>query len=62
MRKITDWTTLEGNLVRLVPLSMEHASPLRELIAKDRPDELWFTTVPSVTTLKQDIEHMRFGE
>ncbi len=42
MRKITDWTTLEGNLVRLVPLSMEHASPLRELIAKDRPDELWF--------------------
>lgn len=27
MRKITDWTTLEGNLVRLVPLSMEHASP-----------------------------------
>lgn len=59
MRKITDWTTLEGNLVRLVPLSMEHASPLRELIAKDRPDELWFTTVPSVTTLKQDIEHKR---
>lgn len=59
MRKITDWTTLEGNLVRLVPLSMEHASPLRELIVKDRPDELWFTTVPSVTTLKQDIEHKR---
>ncbi len=26
MRKITDWTTLEGNLVRLVPLSMEHGA------------------------------------
>ncbi|MEQ4923620.1 GNAT family N-acetyltransferase [Proteus hauseri] len=57
MRKITDWTTLEGKLVRLVPLTMEHYSALFKLIEEDRPDELWYTTVPSVTTLKQDIEH-----
>lgn len=57
MKKITEWTTLEGKLVRLVPLSMEHYSELYELIEKDRPDELWYTTVPSVTELQRDIEH-----
>lgn len=57
MKKITEWTTLEGNLVRLVPLSMEHYSELYQLIEKDRPDELWYTTVPSVTALQRDIEH-----
>lgn len=57
MKKITEWTTLEGKLVRLVPLSIEHYSELHELIEKDRPDELWYTTVPSVTELKRDIEH-----
>lgn len=56
MKKITDWTILEGKLVRLVPLSMDHYSKLLELIEKDRPDELWYTTVPSATMLKQDIE------
>lgn len=57
MKKMTDWTILEGKLVRLVPLNMEHYSELLELIEKDKPDELWYTTVPSVTTLKQDIEY-----
>lgn len=57
MKKITDWVTLEGKLVRLVPLSMDHYSDLYELIKKDKPNELWFTTVPSVTELKRDIEH-----
>lgn len=57
MKKITDWTTLEGKLVRLVPLTMAHYTELLELIEKDKPDELWYTTVPSITTLKQDIEH-----
>lgn len=57
MKKITEWTTLEGKLVRLVPLSMEHYSELHELIEKDKLDELWYTSVPSVTELQRDIEH-----
>lgn len=57
IKKITEWTTLEGKLVRLVPPSMEHYSELYELIKKDRPDELWYTTVPSVIELQRDIEH-----
>lgn len=57
MKKITEWTTLEGKLVRLVPLSMEHYTELYELIEKDRPDELWYTTVPSIVGLQRDIEH-----
>ncbi|MBG3011961.1 GNAT family N-acetyltransferase [Proteus faecis] len=57
MKKITEWATLEGKLVRLVPLSMEHYSELHELIEKDKLDELWYTSVPSVTELQRDIEH-----
>lgn len=57
MKKITEWTTLEGKLVRLVPLSMEHYLELHELIEKDKLDELWYTSVPSVTELQRDIEH-----
>lgn len=57
MKKITDWVTLEGEQVRLAPLSMKYYSELLELIKKDRPDELWYTTVPSVSELEQDIEH-----
>ncbi|MCT8247917.1 GNAT family N-acetyltransferase [Proteus faecis] len=57
MKKITEWTTLEGKLVRLIPLSMDHYSELHELIEKDKLDELWYTSVPSVTELQRDIEH-----
>lgn len=57
MRNIADWVTLTGKLVLLAPLSREHYSELLALIKKDRPDTLWYTTVPSTGTLKQDIEN-----
>lgn len=57
MKKITEWITLEGKLVRLVPLSMDHYSDLLELIEKDKPDQYWYTTVPSCAELQMDIEH-----
>lgn len=57
MKKITEWVTLEGKLVRLDPLSMDHYSDLLELIKKDKPNELWYTTVPSPSALQQDIDH-----
>lgn len=56
MKKITHWVMLEGYQVRLAPLSMKYYSELFELIKKDRPDELWYTTVPSASELEQDIE------
>lgn len=57
MKKITERVTLEGKLVRLVPLSLDHYSDLLELIEKDKPNELWYTTVPSAHELQSDIEH-----
>ena len=36
---------------------MDHYSDLLELIKKDKPNELWYTTVPSPSALQQDIDH-----
>src|SRR5437868_1733111 len=38
--------TLEGNGVRLEPLTKEHSSALREAAADGKLWELWFTSVP----------------
>lgn len=47
---------LEGEHVRLEPLSAEHAEGLREAIADGGLDALWFTLVPSPERVEGWIE------
>ncbi len=49
-------TTLEGNLVRLIPLQTSHKNDLVEAASDGKLWELWFTTVPSEKTVDSYIE------
>ncbi len=48
--------TLEGRLVRLVPLGKEHRSGLLQAAADGKLWELWFTSVPSEQSIDSYID------
>jgi len=47
MKKWLEPTELEGNLVKLIPLSLSHKNALLEAALDGELWNLWFTTVPS---------------
>lgn len=50
-------TTLEGNLVRLIPLKAEYKSALLEASADGELWKLWFTGVPSKDSIDAYLEY-----
>lgn len=49
-------TTLEGNLVKLLPLEKSHRSDLLDAASDGNLWELWYTSVPSSETVDEYIE------
>jgi RimJ/RimL family protein N-acetyltransferase len=47
MKKWLETTELEGNLVKLIPLSLSHKNALLEAASDGELWNLWFTSVPS---------------
>jgi N-acetyltransferase len=50
-------TTLEGNLVHLIPLKAEHKSALLEASADGELWKLWYTSVPSKDSIDSYLEY-----
>jgi len=48
--------TLENDVVRLAPMSREHADDLASASADGALSELWYTTVPAPADIPADIE------
>ena len=53
---LPDLPTLEGDYVRLEPLSHDHAADLCEATEDGKIHELWYTAVPSPETMAQEID------
>ncbi len=49
-------TTLVGERVSLVPLSLDHAAALADEVRTAGLDRLWYTVVPSAETMDREIE------
>jgi RimJ/RimL family protein N-acetyltransferase len=49
-------TTLEGKIVKLVPLEINHREGLIEAVSDGNLSELWYTAVPSKNTIDKYIE------
>lgn len=47
--------TLEGNIVRLEPLSLEHAPDLAQAVRDGELWKLWYTTIPSPQHIEDEI-------
>lgn len=50
-------TTLEGSLVRLIPLKAEHQSALLDASADGELWKLWYTSVPSKDSIDSYLEY-----
>lgn len=53
---LPDMPTLEGDYVRLEPLSHDHADDLREATQDGKLYELWYTPVPSPEGMTAEID------
>ena len=53
---LPDMPTLEGDYVRLEPLSHDHAKDLREATQDGKLYELWYTPVPSPEGMTAEID------
>lgn len=53
---LPDMPTLEGDYVRLEPLSHEHTADLCEATEDGKIHELWYTAVPSAETMTTEID------
>ena len=53
---LPDMPILEGDYVRLEPLSHDHAEDLREATQDGKIYELWYTPVPSPETMTTEID------
>ena len=53
--KIHKPLTLEGERVKLIPLSQEHSKAFKELLQKEDLDKIWYTSIPNAGQLEEEI-------
>jgi len=53
--KIHQPLTLEGERVKLIPLSLEHSKAFQELLKQEELDKIWYTSIPSSDQLEEEI-------
>ncbi|NLR91966.1 GNAT family N-acetyltransferase [Flammeovirga agarivorans] len=56
MQKWLNKTELEGALVKLIPLTLEHKEELLNAASDGELWKLWFTSVPSINTIDKYLE------
>ncbi|MDC9589189.1 GNAT family protein [Xenorhabdus sp. XENO-10] len=56
MRKITDWVTLTGKSVTLVPLSHDRHDEFVRAIEDGQLHKLWYTNVPDPANIHEEVE------
>jgi len=49
-------TSLEGNRVRLLPLSREHIQSFKELLSLEKLHKIWYTAIPSAEEVEEEID------
>ncbi|WP_092518205.1 GNAT family N-acetyltransferase [Xenorhabdus japonica] len=56
MRKITDWVTLTGKSVTLVPFSHDRHDEFVSAIEEGQLHKLWYTSVPDPANVHEEVE------